>query len=122
MRGQLIKRLRATLAGWDPPAKVALLFGSVARGDATAGSDLDLLVVREGGRDPDSDPWQTQLMKLEQSATAWTGNDTRILEYSEEELLDLDDESVLENALREGIELFGSRRALRRLMRAGSKP
>jgi predicted nucleotidyltransferase len=120
LRGQLIERLRATVATWEPPAKVALLFGSVARGDATVDSDLDLLIVRARGCDPDSDPWQAQLMKLEQAATAWTGNDTRILEYGEEELSGLDDEAVLEDALREGIELFGSRRTLRRLMREGS--
>ncbi len=55
--------------------------------------------------------------RFEQSATAWTGNDARVLEYGEQELADAADERLLTEALRDGIELFGSRRTLRRLMR-----
>jgi Nucleotidyltransferase domain len=117
MREQLIERLRAQLAGWEQPAKVALLFGSVARGEASADSDLDLLVVRARGCDPDSDVWRSQLLDLSQSATAWTGNDARVLEYGEAELAEAAGEPLLEEALSDGIELHGSRRTLRRLMR-----
>jgi predicted nucleotidyltransferase len=117
IREQLIERLRARLAGWEQPAKVALLFGSVARGEASADSDLDLLVVRGRGCGPDSDVWRSQLLDLSQSATAWTGNDARVLEYGEVELADAAGEPLLEEALRDGIELCGSRRTLRRLMR-----
>ncbi len=117
MREQLIERLRALLAGWEQPAKVALLFGSVARGEASADSDLDLLIVRGRNCDPDSDGWRSQLLDLEQSATAWTGNDARVLEYGERELTDAAGEPLLEEALRDGIELCGSRRTLRRAMR-----
>jgi predicted nucleotidyltransferase len=121
MRQQLIERLRATIANWEQPAKIALLFGSVARGDATADSDLDLMVIRRSGCDPDSDPWRTQLLELEQAATAWTGNDARILEYGEEELPRLGSEPLLKDVLRDGIELYGSLRILRRLMQTGGR-
>jgi len=121
LREQLIERLRTTISSWDQPPKLALLFGSVARGDGAADSDLDLLIVREAGCDPDSDRWRTQLLELEQAATAWTGNDTRVLEYGEEELFQASGEPVLKNALRDGIELYGSRRTLRRLMRGGTR-
>jgi predicted nucleotidyltransferase len=113
LRAQLIDRLRALLAGWDEAPRVVLLFGSVARGEARATSDLDLLVVRRRGCDADSRTWQAQLMELSQSATAWTGNDTRVLEYGEEDLAGRRIEPVVEDALRDGIELLGSRRTLR---------
>ncbi len=116
LREQLIERLRSLLSGWEQPAKVALLFGSVARGEASADSDLDLLIVRARECDPDSDDWRSQLLDLEQSATAWTGNDARVLEYGEQELADTADERLLTEVLRDGIELSGSRRTLRRLI------
>lgn len=117
LREQLIERLRAQIAGWDQPARVALLFGSVARGEASADSDLDLLIIREEDCDPDSECWRNQLFDLQRSATAWTGNDTRILEYGEQELTE---QPLLESILRDGIELFGSRRTLRRLLHSES--
>jgi DNA-binding transcriptional ArsR family regulator len=118
LRGQLIDRLRDLLADWEQPPRVALLFGSVASGQATAASDLDILLVRRADCDPDSEPWQAQLIALGQRTTAWTGNDTRVLEYGEDELVG---EVVIENALRNGLELFGSRRSLRQLIHAGAE-
>jgi hypothetical protein len=45
-------------------------------------SDIDLLVVRPDTVDADDPQWRTQLDGLASSVTAWTGNDTRILEFS----------------------------------------
>jgi len=120
LRELLIERLRELIAGWEPRPKVALLFGSVARGEASAVSDLDLLVVRARSCDPDGEQWQSQLLGLARSATAWTGNDTRVVEYGEEELEARLPEPLLEQALADGVELFGSRRTLRRLIASGS--
>jgi Nucleotidyltransferase domain len=120
LREQLIERLRAQIARWGQPARVALLFGSVARNEATADSDLDLFIVRPGSCDPDSEPWRDQLLDLQRSATAWTGNDARVLEYGEQELAALAGASLLDDVLRDGIELFGSLRTLRRLIRTES--
>jgi hypothetical protein len=115
LREQLIERLRDLLAGWEEPPLVAVLFGSVARGSATERSDLDMLVIRRAECDPDLPLWRAQLLDLWESTTAWTGNDTRVLEYGEAELPGDSVEPVLEDALRDGVELFGSRRTLRRL-------
>ncbi|MHB1568463.1 MAG: nucleotidyltransferase domain-containing protein [Solirubrobacteraceae bacterium] len=115
MRGDLLERLRSLLAAWSEPAKVVLLFGSVARGEATADSDVDLLIIRARAVDPDSGAWRTQLFDLARSVTAWTGNDTRVVEYGEEELSE-GPEPILGEAITDGIELFGSRRALKRLI------
>jgi predicted nucleotidyltransferase len=118
LREQLIDRLRDLLTSWDELPRVVLLFGSVARAQATAASDLDVLVIRLQDCDPDADRWRQQLAELQRSATAWTGNDTRILELGEGELSSASLQPVLKEALSDGIELFGSRRQLRRLIGA----
>ena len=97
---------------------MVLLFGSVARGQATAASDLDVLVIRRSDCDPESDSWQAQLAELQRLATAWTGNDTRVLELGEDELSGSEARWVLKDALHDGIELLGSRRTLQRLINA----
>lgn len=116
LREQLIDRLRDMLTSWEEPPLVVLLFGSVAHGTATATSDLDVLVIRPRDWDPDADRWRTQLAELQRRATAWTGNDTRILEFGEDELTGAPAQPVLKDALSHGVELLGSRRKLRRLI------
>jgi predicted nucleotidyltransferase len=113
---QLVGRLRDLIAGWQEAPRLAFLFGSVARREATAESDLDVLVVRRRACDPDSEAWRSQLLDLQRAATALTGNDARVLEIGEEGISAGRIEPVLEDVLREGVELFGSRRELRRLL------
>lgn len=115
---EMIDRMRGTIAEWSEPPLMAMLFGSVATGAATASSDIDLLVVRPVDCDPDGLPWSRQLADLETSARSWTGHDARILEFGEEELTRAGAQPVLQDALRDGIELYGSRRALRKAIGA----
>jgi hypothetical protein len=110
---QVIERLRSAIAGWAQPPVLAMLFGSVATGRATSASDLDLLIVRPESCEPDEPTWSRQLGDLQTLATACSGNDARILEYGQDELTSGAAEPVLSDALREGIELYGSRRTLR---------
>jgi predicted nucleotidyltransferase len=117
---QILERLRSAIGAWTQPPILAVLFGSVATGHATLASDLDLLIVRPTACDPDTPTWQVQIASLEEQATAWTGNDARIIEYGEEDLPGDETEPLLRDALRDGIELHGSLRTLRRLTRAGS--
>jgi predicted nucleotidyltransferase len=117
LRGVLIDRLRGTLDAWKEPPMMAALFGSVARGEATPGSDLDLLLVRRGEVSEESPVWQEQVSALEQEATEWTGNDARVLEYAEEELAISDVAGLVEGAIAEGVLVFGSRRRLRQRLR-----
>jgi Nucleotidyltransferase domain len=111
---QVIERLRVAIAGWVRPPVLAMLFGSVATGRATSTSDLDLLIVRPEGCEPDDPTWSRQLADLQTLATASSGNDARVLEYGQDELTSNAAEPVLSDALRDGIELYGSRRALRK--------
>jgi predicted nucleotidyltransferase len=122
MRSQLLERLHEAVEGWTIKPVVAVLFGSVARGEATESSDLDLLVVRPANCSPDFPAWQEQLAVLEESATRWTGNDTRILEFGTHELASRSrTEAVLREAASEGVPFFGSVRALTSLRRIRSQ-
>jgi hypothetical protein len=98
---ELGARARGTLALW--------LFGSAARGEGTADSDIDLLVVRPSTIDGDDPTWRRQLDGLADRVSAWSGNDCQILEYTSGELIalvDVDD-PLIEVLLREAIALVG---------------
>ncbi len=118
---QLIERMRALVAAWREPAAMVFMFGSAARGEATADSDLDLLVIRRADCDADSESWRAQLLELQLTATAMSGNDTRILEAGEDELGPGPLDAVLQEVVRDGIELLGSKHALKRLTRARAR-
>jgi hypothetical protein len=117
---EVLSRLRDAINGWRQPPVLVALFGSIARGEATPSSDLDLLVVRPTSCGPDDPVWQEQLSKLQACGTAWTGNDTRVLEFGEQELTDGGPQQVLIDAARDGIELYGTLRLLRRATRIAS--
>lgn len=110
-RSQLVAWLQEAIASWQVVPCSAAVFGSVARSKAGPDSDLDLLVVRPSHVDEEDATWQGQLGVLQRSATAWTGNDTRIVELGEGELAQA--EPLLSEVVRDGIELFGSLDLLR---------
>jgi hypothetical protein len=116
--GQVIDRIRAIVAEWDEAPRLAFLFGSVARGEASPLSDLDILVVRRSACDADSHTWRSQLVAMQQTATAMTGNDARVLEIDEQEMGAGRIDSVLKDVLHEGVPLVGSKRELLRLLGA----
>jgi hypothetical protein len=113
-----LDRLRDAINGWEQPPVLVVLFGSVARGEATPQSDLDLLVVRPADCEPDEPVWQEQLSTLQAHTSARTGNDARVLEFGEQELTVGEPQQVLTDAARDGIELYGTLRLLRRGSRA----
>jgi predicted nucleotidyltransferase len=78
LRGELIRRLRARLSVW-PDLLGAWLFGSVARGDASSDSDVDLLIVAEDLQSPDL---HDRLSHLQADVRSWTGNDLQLVEHS----------------------------------------
>lgn len=116
LRLELIERLRQTIAAWQVPADAVVLFGSAARNEAGQRSDIDLLVIRPITVDYDDLAWREQLAGLQSAAAAWTGNDTRVLEYAADEIAN--QEPVLDAAASEGVELHGS---LRRLLRSARR-
>jgi predicted nucleotidyltransferase len=115
LRHELLRRLRSELGSWDPGPVVAYLFGSTARRDSTADSDIDLWLVRPAEIvDPDSPAWRNQVDALARAVTSWTGNDTRVVEFGEEEArTGASRDQLLESIGAQGIHLAGDESVLR---------
>jgi predicted nucleotidyltransferase len=91
LNATFLRRLEAHLKVWGDNLKYAAVFGSAATGRMTLGSDIDLFVVRaadpEGTEyDADSEVWDERIMELARLVTAWTGNDGRVVEYTQDQL------------------------------------
>jgi predicted nucleotidyltransferase len=109
LRGRLLCRITETVGSWEPAPEALWLFGSAARGEGTADSDIDLLVVRPSAIDGDDPTWRRQLDDLAERVSAWSGNDCQMLEYTSGELttlVDADDQLIAE-LRREAIAIAG---------------
>lgn len=120
LRSTLLERLRSALAHWQPQPGYAALFGSAARGEDRIDSDLDICVVLPDDVAADDGAWRRQVAALEADASAWTGNDTRVLELCGSDM-QAGGASVVDDILRDGIALAGDPDALRRLRTAGRR-
>ena len=86
LRGELLQRLRQTLGEWEVEPMHASMFGSAARGDGDADSDIDLFVVCPEGVDSENETWRSQIDELARSVRRWTGNHAGIVEFPEGDL------------------------------------
>jgi predicted nucleotidyltransferase len=109
LRGALLRRITRTVQRWKLETDALWLFGSAARGDGNASSDIDLLVLRPLTTNGGDATWRRQLDSLADRVTAWSGNDCQILEYSSEEIAGLvvSDDTLIVELRREGITLAG---------------
>lgn len=116
MRIRLLDALEATIAEWKEQPVGVWLFGSMARGDGSPASDIDLLVIRSETTSEDNRVWMSQLDAMTHDVTLWTGNECRILEYGHHEIRELVEqrEPLLRSVLNEGILIEGDRSVLRR--------
>lgn len=89
LRPSLFDRLRQEVGGWEVAPVHASLFGSTARGDGDATSDIDLFVVRPKGVDEEDPTWRAQLDELAGGVERWTGNHAGIAELSTKQLASL---------------------------------
>jgi predicted nucleotidyltransferase len=89
LRGQLLAAVREHLLSWSVAPWGAWLFGSMARGEGAAGSDIDILLVRPDHVVADDSRWLSQIDVFVDDVKAWTGNPCRVLEYSATEFHDL---------------------------------
>lgn len=118
IRETLLHRLRGLLEQWEVQAEYAAMFGSAARGAMHVDSDIDVIIIRPSGVSADGSSWQGQTSTLRERLTAWTGNDTRILEFDAGEAQELhENEGVLRAAQAEGVWLFGPRNYWKNLSR-----
>jgi predicted nucleotidyltransferase len=72
LHGELAARIRREIDGWASPPRLAGLFGSAARRDGDASSDIDLLVIADEPNVEDVD-------RLGERIEAWTGNSAQIV-------------------------------------------
>lgn len=91
----------------DSTVHTVLLFGSIARGEATATSDLDLAVIA-------SPEWDGR-SELEDMVRTRLGNDCDVLVFTEAEFTKLarDGEPVVSDILRDGVPLLGRKPRMR---------
>lgn len=75
LRNRLRDLMRSPDTAWSgPPAPTLMLYGSVARGDAQASSDVDLLLVIPADCDPDDPQVDDIVERLHDAVPRWTGN------------------------------------------------
>jgi predicted nucleotidyltransferase len=80
LRTPIIERITAALSSWSPEPVHASLFGSFARAEARATSDIDILVVVGGGGAADQDARAAQIDQLAADILRWTGNRGHIVD------------------------------------------
>ena len=84
-QGALRQEMRRTTAKLSPAPASVVLFGSAATGEAHAGSDIDVLIVRSSD-DADDDVWTTALMKWVSRIRDFSGNPVNVIEENEEDI------------------------------------
>jgi Nucleotidyltransferase domain len=138
LRVELWKRLRETLASWDPKPVYACVFGSAARGDGGTDSDIDILFVHPPfpGEGPLRDQskgvlasltefltmadtiaaatrpqaWQPQVDDLHAKVQRWTGNSLQVVDISVWQWASQSrsEEALFAEIEREGVRLAGT--------------
>lgn len=123
LRGATLSSLQRALQGWPIRPVHASVFGSLARGDGDAQSDIELLLVRPDAVGPEEPSWAGQVAQLRRGVQAWTGNRCRPMEASRDELAGYvaAGDPLVEGWLRDSVTLIGAplRVVLRELRAAG---
>jgi predicted nucleotidyltransferase len=117
LRRTLLRRLRTELESWHPPPIHASLFGSAARGDGDASSDIDILLIRADEVTEDHPTWAEQVDRLRGDVAIWTGNRCQAFELDRRRLAEhvRVQDPLIDAWLRDAIPLAG--RDLRNTLR-----
>jgi predicted nucleotidyltransferase len=109
LREELFGRMRALITTWAIQPVSAVVFGSVARGEAHERSDIDVLLVR----DPDvayaDGTWPQQFGELCDRTLAWSGRPVGLIDYTTDDWrgsLEIAD-PLLDEIHRDGVTLVG---------------
>lgn len=105
-RGAVLERLKNAVEELGPGLVHASVFGSFARADGGADSDIDLLLVTENDED---DAWIEQRQQLARSVLAWTGNRLETLHLPSERLAGAvrAEEPIIASLLADAVTLYG---------------
>jgi len=118
LQTEFLTRIRTTIEAWSVQPRHASLFGSAARRDGDATSDIDLLLVRPHRLDEDAEPWREQVDELTAAITRWTGNRVGLSELDTEDIERLRTErpAIVEELQHDATDLMGV--PMRTLLRA----
>ncbi|WP_427018817.1 nucleotidyltransferase domain-containing protein [Pseudarthrobacter sp. P1] len=111
-KSELFSRMTQTISEWRIQPLTVKIFGSAARNEMRADSDIDLLIVM-----PDSateDAVEDSVGRLAAQTTLWTGNDVRPLVYRRSEVRPA---SIFNSILEDGIDIAGDPSWLRKQLR-----
>jgi len=109
-REAVLKEL-ATLARKVVPSPISVVvFGSFARGEAEAASDLDVLIIRPAGVGEDDEPWVSSVEAWRAAARRLAGNPVQVLELDEPEVARRlrRPTSLWADVIRDGVTVCGS--------------
>jgi Nucleotidyltransferase domain len=110
LRSLLFSRLAAYLELWQPDLPIhASVFGSAARGDGDARSDVDIFLIRPRRLDEDDSSWRGRVDALGDFVFLQTGNHAGIAEFGEDEVarLRVDQPAVVSAIRDEAVDLVG---------------
>lgn len=118
LKSALVARLGAEVSGWAIPPVFGALFGSAARDEMRQDSDIDIFLVRPENA-PD-EAWSADVAQLAEDATRWTGNDARIIDVTDQDVLSTSLTPLFHEIAEQGIVFAGEVDWLRRALREGT--
>lgn len=86
LRSRFPARLTDAVRKWRLQPVHASVFGSAARADGDAESDIDLFIVRPVSIDEGDEQWRAQVDQLAKDVESWTGNRAGIAEVSQADI------------------------------------
>ncbi len=89
LRQELFNELRRSARGLDPTPVNVTMFGSFARGDDDAASDIDIVVVRPRSISEDDTAWSESIARWEAHVRRISGNALNRIEVAEYEVAKL---------------------------------
>jgi len=110
LRHTFLEEMRRSASGIDPAPVNVTLFGSFARRDDDAASDIDVVAVRPSAINEDDPAWSESISRWEHHVRRISGNAVNRIEVSEDEVATLlRSRRPLWRAIRqEGVVLLGA--------------
>ncbi len=110
LRAKLWGRMVDDVQAWVHKPDAVVVYGSAARGDGGAESDIDVLVVRPATVDAEDAAWHRDLTTFAGRVTRWTGNPCELLDRSPQELASMarNGERLLGEIRRDGRAVVGA--------------
>lgn len=116
-KSELFFRMAQLISEWTAQPLTVKIFGSAARNEMRADSDIDLLVVMSDSASDEA--VDDSVRRLTDHVALWTGNDVRPLVYRSSEVRPA---SIFDSILEDGIDVAGDPSWLRKQLRTDATP